>query len=50
MFPSSDVSNIIGALTGFVLWYQYLVKSRRVAVYFDENYVKEVETVEVFID
>jgi len=50
VFSLSDILSVIGVLVGLALWYQYLIKSRRVAVYFDENYVEEVETVEVFID
>jgi len=50
VFSSSDVSNIIGALTGLVLWYQYLAKSSRVATYFDENYEESIETIDVIVD
>ena len=47
LFSSSDVSGIGGAVIGLVLWYQYFVKSRRVAIYFDENYE---ETIDVILD
>lgn len=50
MFDSSTIGAIIGAVGGAIVWIAYLNESKRVAVYFDENYIDPEDVIEVQID
>ena len=50
LFDSEQMINIVGTIVMVAIILTYFNSSKRVAVYFDENYVESIETIEVNID